>query len=75
MAGDERESAREFAGVLLVVGAAQPAGLHADKRVVIADGGQGDFVEHEATRPFQHQRTRARGLPHSRTLNRVASAP
>ena len=39
MAGDERESAREFAGVLLVVGAAQPAGLHADKRVVIADGG------------------------------------
>ncbi len=26
-------------GVLLVVGAAQPAGLHADKRVVIADGG------------------------------------
>jgi hypothetical protein len=33
------ESAREFAGVLLVVGPTQPAGLHADKRVVVADVG------------------------------------
>jgi hypothetical protein len=67
MAGDERESAREFAGVLLVVGPAQPARQHADKRVVIADGGKREIVDHEATRPFQHQRARSRGVRHSRT--------
>ena len=39
VAGDERESACKFPGVLLMVGPAQPAGLHADKRVVVADGG------------------------------------
>jgi hypothetical protein len=47
-----------FAGVLLMVGPAQPAGLHADKRIVVTDGRQWDFAEDEATRPFQYQRTR-----------------
>ena len=73
VAGDERESAREFAGVLLVVGSAQPARLNPNQRVVVAECGQRDVVDHEATRPFQHQRTRSRGVRHSRTLNRVAS--
>lgn len=39
MTGDERESAREFSRVLLMIGPAQPAGLNPHQPVVVTDHG------------------------------------
>jgi hypothetical protein len=61
--GDQRKPAGKLAGVLLVVGPAQPAGFHPQQRVVLAQNGNGDLPEHQPARRFQYQDTRERGVP------------
>ncbi len=68
MTGDERESAREFSGVLLMIGPAQPAGLHPHQPVVVTDHGDVELPNDEAARRFQHQHARDGAVRHSRTV-------
>jgi hypothetical protein len=57
--GNEGEPARQCAGVLLVVGSAQPAGLHPQQRVVLADPREWKFTDREAGRGSSNTNARA----------------
>jgi hypothetical protein len=66
--GNEREPARELAGVLLMVGPAQPAGRHPHQRIVVAEVRERKLPDDQAARRFQHQRLRHRAVRHIGTL-------
>jgi hypothetical protein len=54
--GDEREPGGQVPGVLLVVGAAQPARLDAKQRVVLTGGGDCDLARDQFAWFFEHER-------------------
>jgi hypothetical protein len=63
--GNEREPTVELTGVLLVIGAAQPAGLDPKYRVVVADVGNREAPLLESTRLGEHQ---GAGVGHGLTV-------
>ena len=68
VARDERAAGMQLAGVLLVVGAAQPARLDPQETVVIADLGQRERLLHEVARGLQHEGPGVRRSVHGRVL-------
>ena len=66
--GNEGEPARQLAGVLLVVGPAQPAGFHPHDRIVVADHRDRKLPDNEAARALQYQRPRHRAVGHTGTV-------
>src|SRR5581483_12254655 len=58
VAGHEGKPGREGAGVLLVVGAAQPARLDSQQPVVVADLGEVELARHQPPGLLQHQGAR-----------------
>jgi hypothetical protein len=62
--GNERKSAGQLSGVLLVIGSAQAAGHHPDEPVVIADVRNRQLADREPARRLQHQRPRGPAVAH-----------
>src|SRR5439155_9684419 len=77
VAGDERETDGQHAGVLLRVAATDAARLDPEERALVVDVGQGQLAQLERARPVLHHRPcrlRRHPPPNTRRTARLAMA-